>query len=40
MEGKSTLMSKALSPFMDGLVGKEFERGLANLNAVAQAKAR
>jgi hypothetical protein len=36
MEGKNTLMGKIISPFMDGLLGKEFEQGLKNLNTVAQ----
>jgi hypothetical protein len=30
-------MGKVMSPFMDGFLGKEFEKGLANLNAEAQA---
>jgi hypothetical protein len=37
MEGKNNLMGKVMSPFMDGFLGKEFEKGLANLNAEAQA---
>lgn len=36
MEGKNTLMSKALSPFMDGMVGGDFEKGLANLDAAVR----
>ena len=38
MEGKNTLMSKAMSLFinMDKMVGKDFEEGLANLNTAAQ----
>jgi hypothetical protein len=31
LDGKHKLMSKAFSPFMDKMVGKDFERGLANL---------
>lgn len=40
MEGKNNLMGKVMSPFMDGMLGKEFERGLANLDAAAQADAQ
>ncbi len=38
MEGKNTMMGKAISLFldMDRLIGKDFEKGLANLNAAAQ----
>jgi hypothetical protein len=36
MEGKNNLMGKLMSPFMDGILGKEFERGLANLNSAVQ----
>ena len=40
MEGKNNFMGKAFSVFMnmDKMVGKEFEEGLANLNAAAQAE--
>jgi Polyketide cyclase / dehydrase and lipid transport len=40
MEGKNTLMGKAISLFMDmdKMVGKDFEEGLANLNAAAEAE--
>ena len=38
MEGKNTLMGKALSPFMDGMVGGDFEKGLANLDAAVRAR--
>jgi hypothetical protein len=37
MEGKNNFMGKVMSPFMDGMVGKEFEKGLANLGTAAQA---
>ena len=39
MDGKNNFVSKAMSLFMDmdKMVGKDFEQGLANLNAVAQA---
>jgi hypothetical protein len=40
MEGKNTLMGKVMSPFMDGIVGKEFERGLASMDTEAQAEMR
>ncbi len=36
MEGKNNFMGKVMSPFMDGFLGKEFETGLANLNAATQ----
>jgi hypothetical protein len=39
MEGKNNFMGKVMSPFMDGFLGKEFEKGLANLNRAAQADA-
>ena len=40
MEGKNNFISKAMSLIinMDKMVGTDFEQGLANLNAVAQAK--
>lgn len=40
MEGKNTFMGKAMSAFMsmDKLLGKDFEQGLANLDAAAQAR--
>lgn len=38
MEGKNSLMGKALSPFMDGMVGGDFEKGLANLDAAVRAR--
>jgi uncharacterized protein YndB with AHSA1/START domain len=40
MEGKNTLMGKAMSLFMnmDKMVGTDFEEGLANLNTTAQAE--
>ena len=39
MDGKNNFMTKAMSLVMnmDKMVGKEFEQGLANLNAAAQA---
>ncbi len=42
MEGKNNFMSKAMSLFMsmDSMVGGEFEKGLASLNAAAQAEAK
>jgi hypothetical protein len=36
MEGKNTLMGKVISPFMDGMIGKDFEQGLINLSTLAQ----
>jgi hypothetical protein len=36
MDGKNNFMGKVMSPFMDGMIGKEFEKGLTNLNTVAQ----
>jgi hypothetical protein len=36
MEGKNNLMGKVMAPFMDGMVGKEFEKGLANLNVATK----
>ena len=40
MDGKNNFITKAMSLFMnmDKMVGKDFEQGLANLNAVAQAE--
>jgi hypothetical protein len=40
MDGKHTFMSKAFSVVkpMDGMIGKDFEEGLANLKKVAEAK--
>ncbi|WNG41592.1 SRPBCC family protein [Archangium minus] len=42
MEGKNSVMAKALSAFMDmdAMVGKDFEQGLAHLDTAAQAEAR
>ncbi len=42
MDGKNDFMAKAVSMFMDidGMVGKQFEEGLANLNQLAQAENR
>ncbi len=42
MEGKNSLMGKAISAFMDmdAMVGKDFEQGLANLDTVARAETR
>lgn len=41
MEGKNNFMMKAVNVFasMDAMVGKDFEEGLANLNAAAQEQA-
>lgn len=41
MSGRNNVMSKAISLFasMDQLVGKQFEEGLANLDAVSRAEA-
>jgi uncharacterized protein YndB with AHSA1/START domain len=36
MEGKSNLISRAFPPFMDKMVGKDFEKGLANLDISAR----
>ena len=42
MEGRNTLMGKVMSLFinMDGMVGRDFEQGLANLDAAARAEVR
>jgi hypothetical protein len=42
MEGNNNFLAKAMSLFMnmDKMVGADFERGLANLGAVAQAEAQ
>jgi hypothetical protein len=42
MSGKNNFMGKAFSLFMDcdKMVGGDFEKGLANLNAVTQATAK
>jgi uncharacterized protein YndB with AHSA1/START domain len=39
MDGRNTLMGKVFSLFMDmdKMIGKDFEKGLANLNTAAQA---
>ena len=40
MEGNNTFMGKAFSMVMDmdGMIGKDFEEGLANMNTAAQAR--
>lgn len=42
MDGKNNFMGKAMSLVMDmdKMIGKDFEEGLANLDAVAQAEAK
>jgi hypothetical protein len=42
LDGKNNFIAKAMSVFMDmdAMLGKDFDEGLANLNAVAQAESQ